>query len=186
MTGEIESAESPPRPEPINLTTLRPFVDRYLDAWNSHIPARVAACATEDVIWDSPALPAPAIGRMAVAALVNSTVKAFPDYEFTRPVPFAIATDQLTAYVPWRMTGTNTGSFDPPGYAPTGNPIDLAGIDVWQFRHGLIWRYQAVYNYSEVARQLGLSLPRGGKLETLAVHAQRIVVRLRARLPPDR
>ncbi len=73
------------------------------------------------------------------------------------------------------MTGTNTGSFDPPGYAPTGRPIDLTGIDVWRFRHGLIHRYQAVYNYSVIARQLGLALPRGGRLERTAVRAQRLL-----------
>lgn len=76
------------------------------------------------------------------------------------------------------MCGTNTGPFDPPGYAPTGNSIDLPGIDVWQMRNGLIWRYRAVYNYSLIARQLGLSPPRGGRLEQLAVHAQRLFVRI--------
>lgn len=171
-----------PGPEPIEPTALSAFIDRYLAAWNSHTPNAVADCATDDVTWDSPALPDLARSRTAVAALVAATVTAFPDYRFTQPAPFAIAEDQLTAYLPWRMTGTNTGPFDPPGYAPTGNPIDLTGIDVMQFRDGLIWRYQAVYNYSLVARQLGLAPPRGGKLERLAVHTQRLVVRARTRV----
>ena len=91
----------------------------------------------------------------------------------------AVAPNDQTAYVPWRMTGTNTGSFDPPGYAPTGRPLDLRGIDVMQFHNGLIYRYEAVYNYSDVARQLGLTLPRNGRLERLAVTAQRLFVRAR-------
>jgi steroid delta-isomerase-like uncharacterized protein len=172
-----------PGPEPIEPGALRAFVDRYLDAWNSHEPGDVAACAAEDVIWGSPALPTPGSGRAAVAALVGATVTAFPDYRFTRSAPVAIAEDRLTGYLPWRMVGTNTGSFDPPGYAPTGRPIDLTGIDVLQFRDGLIWRYEAVYDYSLVARQLGLTAPRGGRLERLAVHAQRMLVRVRARIP---
>ena len=106
---------------------------------------------------------------------------AFPDYEFTQPTPFAIARDERTAYVPWRMTGTNTGSFDPPGYAPTFKAFDLHGIDVWQFREGLISRYEAVYNYSVIARQLGLAPPRGGRLEALAVRAQRVFATVRYR-----
>lgn len=159
---------------------LRQFAERYFEAWNSHQPAQVAACATEDVVWHSPALPEPAIGQAAVTALVAATVVAFPDYEFTPPTPWAIADDQLTAYVPWRMTGTNTGAFDPPGYAPMGQPIDLFGIDVWRFQDGRIWRYQAIYDYSDVARQLGLSLPRGGRLERVAVRAQRLLARARA------
>lgn len=166
------------RGEPIEPEALRGFCRTYLDAWNSHAPLQVAACATADVVWDSPALPEPARGRAAVADLVSATVTAFPDYEFTQSSPWAIAEDQLTAYVPWRMTGTNTGSFEPPGYAPTGNSIDLRGIDVWQLRDGRIWRYEAVYNYSVVARQLGLAMPRGGTIERIAVHAQRLLVRL--------
>lgn len=161
--------------DPIDPVELRAFSRRYLDAWNSKKPAEVAACATRDVVWDSPALLEPGIGRQAVAGLVAATATAFPDYEFTSPAPWAISDDRLTAYVPWRMTGTNTGPFEPPGFAPTGRPIDLSGIDVWRFRDGLIWRYEAVYNYSLVARQLGLALPRNGKLERIAVRTQRLL-----------
>ena len=177
-TGRDLASVAEFRGEPIQPEALRVFCRRYLDAWNSRVPSAVAACATEDVVWESPALPGPARGRAAVADLVAATVTAFPDYEFTHPSPWAIAEDQRTAYVPWRMTGTNTGPFDPPGYAPTGSSVDLRGIDVWQLRGGLIRRYQAVYNYSEVARQLGLALPRGGNLERIAVRAQRLLVRL--------
>ncbi|MDH3293417.1 MAG: ester cyclase [Acidimicrobiia bacterium] len=162
--------------EPIDPDVLEAFSRRYFDAWNSRSAPNVAACATTDVVWDSPALPKPGIGRQAVVGLVQATAVAFPDYEFTAPSPWAISHDRLTAYVPWRMTGTNTGSFDPPGFAPTGRSIDLSGIDVWQFRNGLIWRYQAVYNYSEIARQLGLSPQRDGTIERVAVRAQRVFV----------
>ncbi|MCP3988419.1 MAG: ester cyclase [Actinomycetia bacterium] len=173
MNPEPES-----RGEPIDPDPLRAFSQRYFDAWNSRSPSRVAACATEDVVWDSPALPQPGVGREAVSDLVAATARAFPDYEFSAPSPWAISDDRLTAYVPWRMTGTNTGSFDPPGYAPTGRSIDLAGIDVWRFRNDLIWRYQAVYNYSVIARQLGLALPRHGTIEWVTVRAQRLLVRV--------
>ncbi len=166
------------RGDPIDPGEFEVFSRRYLDAWNSHDPDGVAACATDDVVWDSPALPAPGRGRQAVADLVRSTVVAFPDYEFTQPSALAIAEDRLTAYLPWRMTGTNTGTFEPPGYAPTGKPIDLPGIDVLRFRGGLIWRYESVYNYSLIGRQLGLALPRGGWAERAAVRAQRVFVAL--------
>lgn len=181
-TGKPPAPGSEFQGEPIDERALRAFCRRYFDAWNSYTPSQVAACATEDVVWDSPALSEPATGRSGVADLVASTVTAFPDYEFTAPAPWAIADDRLTAYVPWRMTGTNTGSFDPPGYAPTGRSVNLTGIDVWRFRGGLIWRYQAVYNYSLLARQLGLAPPRRGRIERVAVHAQRLYVRLRSRL----
>ena len=95
------------RGDAIDPGELEVFGRRYFEAWNSHEPERVAACATEDVIWDSPALREPGRGRQAVTDLVTTTVVAFPDYEFTQPSALAIAEDRLTAYVPWHMNGTN-------------------------------------------------------------------------------
>lgn len=179
-------SEPDSREDVIDAGAFATFSDRYLEAWNSHDPTRVAGCATDDVVWESPALPEPGQGRAAVADLVATTATAFPDYHFTQPSAWAISEDHLTAYLPWRMTGTNTGTFDPPGYAPTGRSINLTGIDVLRFRDGLIWRYQSVYNYSLVARQMGLGLRRGGKLERAAVHAQRILASLRLQRPTSR
>ncbi|MCP4221928.1 MAG: nuclear transport factor 2 family protein, partial [Actinomycetia bacterium] len=56
--------------EPVDPGMLRAFCRHYFDAWNSREPSRVAACATEDVVWDSPALPEPVTGRQGVARLV--------------------------------------------------------------------------------------------------------------------
>jgi steroid delta-isomerase-like uncharacterized protein len=158
---------------------LRPFAERYLDAWNSRDPSAVGACVTEDVFWEDPALPGPARGRQEVEAFVALTRTGFPDYEFSELAPPAIAEDGLTAYVPWVMTGTNTGPLDPPGFAATGKRIEIEGIDRWQFRGGRIARYRACYDFAEMARQLGLLPPRGGTLERMGASAQRLGARLR-------
>lgn len=155
------------------------FGERYLAAWNSHDPAAVAACAHADVIWVDPALAEPARGRAEVAAFAEASCAGFPDLRFSEPGPPAITDDSLAAYVPWRMTATNSGPIDPPGFAATGKTIDVKGFDVWQFRDGLIWRYEAIYDFSEIARQLGLMPPRGGVAERAMVRAQR----LRSKLP---
>jgi len=158
---------------------LREFGERYLEAWNSHDPGAVAACVAEDVIWEDPALPAAARGRPEVAEFVRASAVAFPDYRFGESGAPAISDDGLVAYVPWRMTGTNTGPIDPPGFAPTGRSFQVEGIDLWQFRDGLIWRYRAAYDFAGMARQLGLLPGRGGFAEKGIVGLQR----LRARLP---
>ena len=158
---------------------LREFGERYLAAWNALDPDAVAACAHEDVIWRDPALPEPAHGREGVADFVRESARSFPDLAFSELGDPATTDDGRVAYAPWLMTGTNTGPIDPPGFAPTGKRVELRGIDVWQFRDGLIWRYQAVYDFSEIARQLGLMPPRGGFAEKAMVRAQR----LRSRLP---
>ena len=158
---------------------LREFGERYLAAWNSRDPEAVAACAHEDVIWIDPALDEPAIGRGAVADFARSGFVAFPDLVFSDLGEPAIAADERAAYVPWLMTGTNTGPIDPPGFAATGKSIAVRGFDVWQFRDGLIWRYEAIYDFSAMATQLGLLPPRGGLAERAIVGAQR----LRSKLP---
>jgi steroid delta-isomerase-like uncharacterized protein len=153
---------------------LREFAERYLAAWNALDPDGVAACVTEDVIWRDPALEKPAHGPTEVADFVRDSARAFPDLSFTEQGDSAIAEDGRVAYAPWVMTGTNTGPIDPPGFAPTGKRIELEGIDVWQFRDGRIWRYRAVYDFTDVARQLGLMPPRGGFAEKAMVRAQRL------------
>ena len=158
---------------------LREFGERYIGAWNAHDPEAVAACATTDVIWDDPGLPEPARGRDELKAFVRMGMTAFPHYRFdTRGEP-AISDDRLVAYVPVRMSGTNSGPIEPPGFAPTGKSISFEAIDVWTFRGGLIWRYRAAYDFAGLARQLGLMPPRGGFAERAWIPMQR----LRSKLP---
>ena len=158
---------------------LREFNGRYQAAWDARDPQAVAACVAEDVTWIDPAVAEPLHGRDGVAWFVEQSVTAFPDLKFTEPGPPAISEDSLAAFVPWHMTGTNTGPIDPPGFTATGRSIALGGVDIWRFRDGLIWRYEAVWDFAELARQLGLLPPRGGSAEAWMARTQR----LRARLP---
>lgn len=153
---------------------LREFSDRYLAAWNSHDPEAVAACATEDVFWDDPGLARPAQGRKELADFVAMGARAFPDYEFTLRGAPAISDDGRVAYVPVRMTGTNTGPIDPPGFRPTGRSFSFDAIDVWTFREGLLWRYRAAYDFSTLARQLRLLPKREGLSERGWTRIQRL------------
>jgi steroid delta-isomerase-like uncharacterized protein len=166
--------------EPIeSIEWLHEFDRRYTQAWNSRDPGAVAACTHPDVVWIDPALAEPARGPDAVADFAAASLAAFPDLMFTQPGAIAISEDSRTAYFPWRMSGTNTGAIDPPGFAATGRSIDIRGLDIWQFRDGSIWRYEAIYDFSELARQLGLMPPRGGAAERAMVAAQRLRAKLR-------
>ena len=166
--------------EPIESAAwLREFADRYLAAWNALDPDAVARNVAEVVIWHDPALPEPAHGREGVAEFVRQSARGFPDMAFAERGEPAISEDGRVAYSPWLMTATNTGPIEPPGLAPTGRRIEVKGIDVWQFRDGLIWRYEAQYDFGDVTRQLGLAPPRGSFAERAMVRAQR----LRAKLP---
>jgi steroid delta-isomerase-like uncharacterized protein len=166
--------------EPIeDMEWLRDFVGRYEAAWNSHDPAAVTACLAEDVVFEDAGLPDPARGREEVAAFATGTFTAVPDWQVSTTGALAISEDGLVAYAPWRITGTNTGPIDPPGFAPTGQSFAIEGVNISCFRGGLIWRYRDVYDSAELMRQLGLMPPPGSRAERALVRMQR----LRARLP---
>ena len=61
------------RGEPLHEQELRRFCETYFEAWNSHSPEAVAECASEEVLWDSPALPEIGSGRQAVVRIVSAT-----------------------------------------------------------------------------------------------------------------
>jgi steroid delta-isomerase-like uncharacterized protein len=156
---------------------LRDWVERYTATWNSHDPAEVAAFMAEDVVFEDPALPAPARGRDEVAAFAVATFTAFPDWQVSVTGTPAISDDGLVAYVPWRMTGTNTGPIDPPGFAPTGRSYAIEAVTRVSFRAGLVWRDRDIYDGTDVSRQLGLMPSAGSRGERMLVRMQRLRAR---------
>ena len=156
------------------------FGHRWIDAWNRRDAEGLAALCTEDVEFTDPAI-GTVHGRAAVADWVRTCARAFPDYEFSEPEPPYLAADRPKAIVPWRMTGTNTGPMEPPGFAPTGKRVDLEGVDHWWFRDGLVERYRADYDSTGLSRQLGLVPAMGSKGEQAMVRLQRATSRLKRR-----
>ena len=169
-----------PGAEPIeSMAWLHLFVVDYLAAWNNHDPQAVASLVAEDVVWEDPSLAEPARGRREVADFVAATAVSFPDYRFSEPGAAALSENRMVVYLPWRMTGTNTGPIDPPGFAPTGRTFSIEGVDICQFRGGLIWRYRASYDFADLGRQLGLAPTRGGLAERAMVRLQRLAAKVR-------
>lgn len=157
---------------------LEDFSRRWGEAWNERDGQALAALCTDDIEFFDPAI-GTIHGRQAVAEWVDACARAFPDYRFEEPERPYLSVDQPKAIVPWRMLGTHTGPIDPPGFAPTGRPIDIEGVDHWWFRDGLVARYRADYDSMGVSRQLGLMPERGSKLERRMAALQRLGSRLR-------
>jgi|SRR3954447_11423279 steroid delta-isomerase-like uncharacterized protein len=153
---------------------LDAFCARYLRAWNDHSPETMADLIAEDVVWEDPALPAPARGVAAVQAFMRDAWVGFPDLRFDEGEdPHRTASGDQVSWR-WRMRGTMTGPLDPPGFAPTGRAMEVDGVDLWTLRDGRIARYRAFYDMNDVARQLGLAPPSGSRAEQVVVRLQRL------------
>jgi len=127
------------------LVQLRDFAERYTAAWCSQDAARVAACYSPNgslQVNDS----LPAVGRIAITAVAQSFMTAFPD--------LVVAMDDLwvdgeRAVYLWTLSGTNTG---PNG---TGKQVRISGCEEWDFgADGLVARSLGHFDAAEYQRQL--------------------------------
>jgi steroid delta-isomerase-like uncharacterized protein len=160
---------------------LAAFCARYQAAWNDHDPAAMAALLTDDIVWEDPALGEPACGVAAVQEFMRGSWIGFPDLRFDESDhPHRTAGGDQIAWR-WRMRGTMTGPLDPPGFAPTGQAMEVEGVDLWTLRDGRICRYRAFYDMNDVARQLGIAPPAGSRGEKAMVALQRLQARAAAR-----
>jgi steroid delta-isomerase-like uncharacterized protein len=153
---------------------VRDFVARWQDAWNSHDPERVAALCTEDIVLTDPALPEPARGHDAVKRYLEDVWRAFPDLTIATPDPPFVDVDRRRAALPWRIGGTMLGRAEPSGFAPTGAHVEVQGVDLYEFRDGLLARIHTHYDLMDWGRQLGLVPAHGSRAERLAVRLQRL------------
>lgn len=128
--------------EPAYLTD---FASRYTAAWCSQDATRVASFFSEKgslTINDG----APAVGRRAITAAVQSFMTAFPDMVVTMD-SVDQAGDGATYH--WTLSGTNTGS------GGTGRRVRVSGFAQWRFgTDGLIAESKGRFNEADYERQL--------------------------------
>lgn len=149
-------------------------------AFNRGDFAPLLAGLTEDATWTDPAMlgRAPMRGREAIREFCESVLRAFPDFHYEIRSPLCVSADQNHCAVLWKITGTNSGPLDPPGFAPTGRQVVFEGVDLFQFRDGKICRIETVFNPLPAAEQVFSLrlLPRPGSVrEKVLVLVQRLV-----------
>jgi steroid delta-isomerase-like uncharacterized protein len=170
---------------------VRDFAVRWLEAWNSHNLDALEAMVTEDITWEDPAQFGETVhGRAEFRAFTEDLFRGIPDVRFD-PIgaPYLpLEGDGLA--VRWRMTGTFTGDLalwgksfgpNPPAYAPTGRSVDIEGVDLYEFRDGLLSRWTIVYDLFGLSQQLGLIPGVDSRMTPIMVRAQRLVARLKRR-----
>jgi steroid delta-isomerase-like uncharacterized protein len=141
----------------------RQWGDRFLAAWHSHDPDQLAALSTEDVLWEDPFIYPNGVakGRDELRNWLRSIFRAFPDIRFEAKGDPLISLDRTRIAFEWAGTARMTGPLDPPGFAPSGGIVEFRGIDIHEFRDGLIAHVYTATDVASVAGQIGAMPPPG-------------------------
>jgi steroid delta-isomerase-like uncharacterized protein len=91
-------------------------------------------------------------GPDEMARYFAETFAALPDFHIT---PEKIVGDDETVFVKWRVNATFTGS-QWQGIEPTGDRIELLGIDCFTFREGKVVHNEVVFDQMSFGRQIGM------------------------------
>ncbi len=171
---------------------LDDFFGRWEEAWNTHDLDQLDALVTEDIVWEDPAMFGETVhGRGEFRAFTESFFRAIPDIHFEGVGEPYLALAGTGLALAWRMTGTFTGELalwgerygaKRPAWAPTGRRLDLEGVDLYEFREGLISKWTIVYDLYGFSQQIGLLPSRERRIPSLVLRAQRLIAsRMRRR-----
>ena len=153
------------------------FAARWLAAWNAQSAAEIAALCAEDVVYEDPVRPEPLRGRAAVMEFAESLLRAFPGLRVEAQHAPYVAVAGAQAIVPVRIVGVMSGPLEPPGFGATGGEVVIDAHYTWELRDGLAYRFRALYDVHEIARQIGAGPPPGSGLERMGVRLQRMTAR---------
>jgi predicted ester cyclase len=103
--------------------------------------------------------------------------RAIPDVRIELIDGPYLSLDGAGVAVRLRVTGTMTGPLTPPGFAPTGGPVEFETAEFSHFDGNLLARHAVVLNMLGLARQIG-AVPKAGSLaERIGVWLQHISAR---------
>ena len=147
---------------------------------NEHDLAHIPTIFTEDVVFEDDAWPETVRGHAEMKRFLGALWRAFPDFRFELlDGPFVSEEGRAAARV--RATGTMTGPFDPPGFAPTGTRMSTEYGGFYEFDGDRIRRARIIVNMNDSASQLGAAPKPGSRGERLVVLMQRLQARLMRR-----
>jgi steroid delta-isomerase-like uncharacterized protein len=149
------------------------YYEHYVEGWNSHDPERVMDAFADGGTVSDPATGGTLSGE-EIEEWVEETTEGFPDVRFE--VDRRVADhDEGLLFVEWTMYGTHDGPFGP--LPPTGQSVELSGVDVITFSDDGIVSIDGFFDMTEFKEQLGLTFPAViGQLPRLAVGAIKTAV----------
>lgn len=130
----------------INKQTCRDYFQAFLARDTAWMARHIAP----DFVRHDPGLPFEVRGPQGVAQLHDALLPAFPDMEL--PLLDFVAEGEKVL-VRLKVLGTHTGAFG--DMAPTGRRIDVAVLDLFQIRDGVLVEHWAQLDNLGMLRQLG-------------------------------
>jgi steroid delta-isomerase-like uncharacterized protein len=133
--------------------TMRELVKEMDEAWTAERPHEaVAAHFAEDGVLHDMTSPHPATGRAAIADALSAFVTAFTSMRIQSRV---VADDGERATVEWTMTAVHSGDLE--GIAPTGNRVEVRGVNLLlRTADGQLLEERSYWDSGTLLRQLGV------------------------------
>lgn len=180
-SGPGEAAQGAPAGEPgavLSGGLLRTLVGRYEAAWHAKDADGFLACHTEDAVWETPLFYPDGIarGHAAIRAECQRAWRGMTDLRYETHDLF-VSLDGRRAAQLWAGRFRLTGPVDPPGYAPTNQPVALTGVSVWELRGDRLSRVSEYFDALGPARQIGLIPAPGTPGERIGVLLQHLAAR---------
>jgi steroid delta-isomerase-like uncharacterized protein len=128
-------------------------LERYIDAWNRHDGPGIATTFVSGGTYTDPLTAGSLIGD-TIARYAEGLWQSFPDLRFELDgTPLC---NGETAYMPWKMLGTNTGPFR--GLPPSGKSVTVSGVDIVTLSPKGLHSVVGYFDSRVVPDQLGLQV----------------------------
>jgi steroid delta-isomerase-like uncharacterized protein len=121
-------------------------IERLFAAWNSRDADKVAACFTEDAVYEDVAAGQINRGRTEIRKWAAG---AFADIADFKIEVTGRSVNNGRGMVEWLWSGTDKGLFK------TGKVFSVRGVSIIEVQRGKISNYKEYYDFSTVMRQLG-------------------------------
>lgn len=128
------------------------LMNDYVDVWNEGNYADIPDLVSESITVHDPGYPEVVQGRDAFETYLRELREAFPDFHVT--IDEMLASDEIVMSE-WTVTATHEGEFD--DIPPTGNEMELAGMDKIRLANGKVQEHRIYYAPGDMLEQLGLA-----------------------------
>jgi predicted ester cyclase len=164
-------------PERLTPESARALFERNYQLLNERDVRHIPIIFTEDIEFNDDAWPETVRGHREMERFLTAVWRAIPDLRFELLEGPHLSEDGQHAAARVRVSGTMSGSLDPPGFAPTGNRVATEFGGFYELEGDRVKRGRIILNMNDVGVQIGAAPAPGSRGERLGVAMQRLIAR---------